>query len=433
MVVSERDVVAKLTWRLMPILAAAYFVAIVDRSNIGVAALTMNHDLGLSSSAFGFAAGVFFIPYVLLELPSNLALARFGARWWIARIMLTWGLISAAHALAWNGPSLYALRALLGAAEAGLVPGVIFYLTLWFPAAYRGRIISAFMLAIPVALVVGTPISALLLQLDGIMGLRGWQWMYILESLPAAILAIFIPFILPGSPKDAKFLTGPEREWLIRRLDQDKGGQGSSDPADHGSRWLQALLNPQVLLFCLMYYGLTNLNGAVSTFLPQILKERGFGSVQTGFIATIPYAFGALGMLALGALADRPGKRVPANFAALAIAVLGFLSASSTNDPMLKLASLSFAAFGAFAAIPVFWGLPTSLFGGAAAAASIALINALGNISSVVNPWVIGLLRDRGADYNGGLHWLAAMAGLSALVLTIIVGLRGRFSYNRVG
>ena len=156
--------------------------------------------------------------------PSNLALARFGARWWIARIMLTWGLISAAHALAWNGPSLYALRALLGAAEAGLVPGVIFYLTLWFPAAYRGRIISAFMLAIPVALVVGTPISALLLQLDGIMGLRGWQWMYILESLPAAILAIFIPFILPGSPRDAKFLTGPEREWLIRRLSETTRG-----------------------------------------------------------------------------------------------------------------------------------------------------------------------------------------------------------------
>ena len=178
-----------------------------------------------------------------------------------------------------------------------------------------------------------------------------------------------------------------------------------------------------------MYYGLTNLNGAVSTFLPQILKERGFGSVQTGFIATIPYAFGA--RACSRSAPWRTGQvSAWANFAALAIAVLGFLSASSTNDPMLKLASLSFAAFGAFAAIPVFWGLPTSLFGGAAAAASIALINALGNISSVVNPWVIGLLRDRGADYNGGLHWLAAMAGLSALVLTIIVGLRGRFSYD---
>lgn len=433
MSVSEKDVVRKLTWRLMPILAAAYFVAVIDRSNIGVAALTMNKDLGLSAAAFGFAAGVFFAPYVLLEIPSNLALERFGARWWIARIMLTWGLISAAHAFVWNAASLYAMRALLGAAEAGLVPGVIFYITQWFPAAYRGRIISAFMVAIPVALVIGTPASAILLQLNGRLGLRGWQWLYILEGLPAVALAGFVPYLLPSDPADAKFLSAQERDWLIQRLDGERGDRAGAEASTHGSRWLRALINPRVLPFCLMYYGLTNLNGAVSTFLPLIIKEYGFGSVQTGFLATIPYLFGAAGMIGLGYLADRPGKRVPANYAALGMAIVGLLASAVAKDPTLKLATLSFAAIGAFGAIPVFWGLPTSRLGGVTAAAAIALINALGNVSSVVNPWVIGLLRDRAGDYNGGLYWLAAMASLSAGVLTIIVSLRGGFSYNRVG
>jgi MFS family permease len=433
MAVSERAVITKLAWRLMPVLMAAYFIAVVDRSNIGVAALTMNRDLGLSATAFGFAAGVFFIPYVLLEIPSNLALERFGARWWIARIMASWGLISAAHALVWNAGSLYAMRALLGAAEAGLVPGVIFYLTQWFPTAWRGRIISAFMIAIPIALIVGTPVAALILRLDGVLGLRGWQWMYLLEGLPAVILALFVPFVLPGGPKDAQFLSDPERDWLVQRLADEKREGAASSPSGHGTGLLKALVSPKVLLFALMYYGLTNLNGAVSTFLPQIIKAYGFGPVQTGFLATIPYACGAAGMLALGYLADRPGKRVPANYAALGIAVAGLLAAASIDDPTLKLAALSLAAFGAFAAIPVFWGLPTSMLGAATTAGAIAMINALGNVSSVVNPWVIGVLRDRTGDYNGGLHWLAAMAGLSATVLTVILGLRGRFAYKPRG
>lgn len=389
----------------------------------------MNRDLGLSATAFGLAAGVFFVPYVLLEVPSNLALVRFGARWWIARIMASWGLISAAHAFAWNADSLYALRALLGAAEAGLVPGVIFYLTLWFPAAYRGRIISVFMISIPVALIVGTPISALLMRLDGLLGLHGWRWMYLLEGAPAMILAVFIPFVLPGEPKDATFLSEPERDWLIRRLDQEKSERAAS--AGHGLQALKTLLHPQVLLFCLMYYGLTNLNGAVSTFLPQIIKQYGFGVVQTGFLATIPYACGGAGMIALGALADQPGKRVATNYAALGTAVIGLLAAASIQDPTLKLAALSLAAVGAFAAIPVFWGLPTSVLGGATVAAAIALINALGNVSSVINPWVIGMLRDRTGDYNGGLYWLAAMASLSALVLTLIVFLMGEIPHKQ--
>lgn len=425
MTVSEKEIVKKLTWRLLPVLIFSYFIAIVDRANIGVAALTMNHDLGLSATAFGFAAGVFFVPYVLLELPSNLALERFGARWWIARIMLTWGLISAAHALVWNDNSLFVFRALLGAAEAGFFPGVVFYLTLWFPAAYRGRIISAFMTGIPIALVIGTPLSTILLQLDGLMGLHGWQWMYIIEGIPAIVLAFFIPFLLPSNPKEAKFLTAEERDWLIARMEKERREKEALLPIG-GGHVLKALFSAPVLLFCLMYYGLTNLNGAVSTFLPQILKEFGFGQIQTGFLAAIPYAFGAAGMLLLGRLADLPGRRPFANYVALSISIVGLIAAASTNDPSLKLMALCVAGFGVFGAMPVFWGLPTSILSGAAAAGGIAFINSLGNLSSVINPWIIGIIRDRTGNYNGGLYWLAIMATMSIIVLTVIVSLYGR-------
>lgn len=422
----EKDVVRKITRRLLPVLILSYFIAILDRANVGVAALTMNQDLGLSTAAFGFAAGVFFVPYVLLELPSNLALERFGARWWIARIMLTWGLISAAHAFVWSAESLYVLRALLGAAEAGFFPGVVFYLTLWFPAAYRGRIMSMFMTGIPIALVLGTPLSTVLLELDGLLGLHGWQWMYIIEGIPAVVLAVFIPFLLPSTPREAKFLSDQEKNWLVSRLETERAERSANSQGGHSKQLMKALLSPQVLLFCLMYYGLTNLNGAVSTFLPLILKEFGFGQLQSGFVAAIPYAFGAVGMLLLGRLADKPGKRVATNYLALGISIVGLLVTAWINDPTLKLISLCFAAIGVFGAMPVFWGLPTAVLSGVVAAGGIALINSLGNLSSVVNPWVIGIIRDQTGNFNGGFYWLALMATMSIVVLTVITLTFGR-------
>ena len=430
MAVSEQVVIRKLTWRLLPILIFAYFIAILDRANVGVAALTMNEDLGLSTASFGFAAGVFFVPYVLLEIPSNLALQRFGARWWIARIMLTWGLLSSAHALIWSASSLYAMRALLGAAEAGFFPGVVFYLTLWVPSAYRGRIISMFMAGIPIALVIGTPVSTLLLQMDGIAGLHGWQWMYLLEGIPAILLALCIPFILPSRPSEAKFLNADERDWLVARLAREESERAVLTASGHGKQLVKALLSPQVLLFCLMYYGLTNLNGAVSTFLPLILKEFGLTQMQTGFVAAIPYLFGMAGMLMLGRLADRPGKRRLANYVALSISIVGLVCAGASGDPTVKLAFLCLAAFGVFGAMPVFWGLPTAILSGAAAAGGIALINALGNLSSVINPWVIGTIRDATGNFNGGLYWLALMAAMSIVVLAVVTALYGRAEPN---
>lgn len=412
----EKRVIRKLSWRLIPLLIACYVIAVIDRANIGVAALTMNADIGLSAASFGLAAGLFFVPYALLELPSNLLMERIGARWWIARIMVTWGIISGAHIFVWNENSLYVMRALLGAAEAGFFPGIVFYLTMWFPAAWRGRIIASFMTGIPIALIIGTPISSLLLELHGWMGLSGWQIMFLIEAIPAVVLGLIVPFALPDKPKDAKFLEAEEQRWLIATLAAE---QKKLPPRGH-SGLLKALFSPLVLLFSLTYYGLANLNGAVSTFLPLIISETGLSHVQTGFITIIPYIFGLIGMLVLGRIADRPGSRLLANYAALLISCLGLLCVAWFDNSLLKMAFLCGSAFGFFGAMPVFWGLPAQFFPASVVAGSIALINALGSIASVVNPWVIGVIRDRSGSYNGGFYWLAAMALLSIITLSII-------------
>ena len=292
----EKRVIRKLSWRLIPLLIGCYVIAVIDRANIGVAALTMNADLGISAASFGLAAGLFFLPYAILELPSNLLMERVGARWWIARIMVTWGIISGAHMFVWSENSLYVMRALLGAAEAGFFPGIVFYLTLWFPVAWRGRIIASVMTGIPIALIIGTPVSSLLLELHGWLGLRGWQLMFLLEAIPAIVLGLIVPFALPDRPEDARFLSADEQHWLVTTLAAERQKLPSRG---HGGL-LKALFSPLVLLFSLTYYGLANLNGAVSTFLPLIISETGLSHVQTGFITIIPYVFGMAGMLVLG-------------------------------------------------------------------------------------------------------------------------------------
>lgn len=412
----ESRVTRKIALRILPILILCYFIAIIDRANIGVAALTMNADLGITAAAFGFAAGIFFVPYVLLEVPSNLALAKVGANWWIARIMVTWGIVGGLHAFVWDAPSLYVVRALMGAAEAGFFPGVIFYLTLWIPAAHRGRMIALFTAGIPIALMIGTPASGLLLNLDGWLGLAGWQWVFVIEAIPAIGVGLALPFILPSTPDKAKFLTTEERTWLVDTLAREKAAREAS--AGPKKKLWKILLSPQILVFALVYYGLTNLNGAISTFLPQILAPFGLGNTATTFIAAIPYAFGLVGMIVMGRIADRPGKRAFANYLALSISVLGLVASATIDDPLLKVIALCLTAFGVFGIMPVFWGLPTALLTGAAAAGGIALINALGNLSSVVNPAIIGVIRERSGDFNGGLLWLAAMGVVSMITLT---------------
>lgn len=419
MAVSEKAVIRKLTWRLLPILILSYFLSSLDRGNIGIAALTMRSDIGLSAEAFGFAVGLYSLPYILFEIPSNLALERFGARWWIARIMFMWGIVSGAHALAWSPGSLYAMRAMLGAAEAGLFPGILFYLTLWYPASYRSRITSIFMTAIPAAFVIGSPISTLFLKMDGLAGLHGWQWVFVLSALPTVALSICIPFILPSHPKDAKFLTDDERNWLIKKLEEERGGQSDHRNDSHNAQIFRTLFKPQVLLFALMYFGTVNLSGATAYFLPQIIRELGFGQIEAGFLSIIPQMAGIAGMLMLGWMADLRGKRRLANYVALFISLTGLIASASTDDPALKLLALTYATFGMYGAIPIFWGLPTSVLRGSAAAGGIALINSLGQFSGILNPWMMGLIRDKTASYNGGLLWLALMTIVAIVSLTM--------------
>jgi MFS transporter, ACS family, tartrate transporter len=416
--------VRRVAWRLMPLLTLCYFVSILDRSNIGVAALTMNHDLGLTATAFGLAAGIFAIPYMLFEVPSNLALVRFGPRLWIARIMFTWGIVAAAQAFVWNANSLYFARALLGAAEAGFVPGVLLYMTLWFPAAYRGRMIAIFFLGIPVSLVIGTPVSGLILGMDGLFGLHGWQWLYITEAVPALLLGILLRVLLPGDLRTARFLTPLERQRLTERLEAEHA-ERQRTPGTRSSLF-GALLDPRVLLLCFAYYGIAGLNNGVVTFLPLVLKAYGVTSLQATFLATIPYAFGALGMIVLGRFADKPGQRALANYLALAISIIGLVGSAYIESPGARMIAICVAAVGVFAAMPVFWGLPTGILSGAPAAVGIALVNALAQLASFVNPIVIGVIRDRTGNFNGGLLWLAVMAVMATLVLTIIFAVWGK-------
>jgi MFS family permease len=421
--VTESVVIRKLAWRVMPLLVAGYFIAIIDRANIGVAALTMNDDLGISPAVFGLAAGVFFIPYVLLEIPSNLALARFGARVWLARIMLTWGVFSALHAIVWDGTSFLVLRALLGAAEAGFFPGVIFLLTQWFPRQYRGRMMAIFTTGIPIALVIGTPLSGLLLNLEGALGLAGWQWLFIIEGIPAIVLAVLIFLYLPRSPEKATFLNADERQWLTSTLERERAEFAGGEK--HQSVW-RMLVNPRILVFAIAYYGLTNLNGAISTFLPQILGPLGFDTTGTTFIAAVPYAFGLLGMIALGRYADRAKRRSDAVYLALGIAIVGLVGSALAPTPLIQFIALCVAAIGVFGVLPAYWGVPTALMGGAAAAGSIAFINAFGNLSSVVNPAVIGSIKESTGTFQGGLLWLAAMGVVAVIALTFAIRLAAR-------
>jgi ACS family tartrate transporter-like MFS transporter len=412
----ERRTIARLSARLIPFLIICYFVAYLDRVNVGFAALTMNKDLGLSSTAFGLGAGIFFFSYFIFEVPSNLALERFGARKWIARIMFSWGLVSGAMLFVQGETSFYIVRVLLGAAEAGFFPGIIFYLTLWFPAVYRARIIGLFMAAIPLSSVIGAPVSGLLLGLDGIGGLKGWQWMFLLEAVPALIMAVVVWFYLTDKPEQARWLADDERDWLVNRLEAERRQR----VAAHGITVLQALVNPRVLALSLVYFGAVAANYGTAFFIPQIVKAFGLSNVQTGFVSAIPYVVGTLGMVWFGRRSDRTMERKGHAAVALAIAAIGIGLSPLLADPVLKIIALSVGAFGVFAVLPVFWTLPTAFLSGAAAAAGIATINSIGNLAGFVGPFAMGALKDATGSFAAGL-WV--ISGLAVLAMGVVLSL----------
>jgi MFS transporter, ACS family, tartrate transporter len=412
----ERATMRKVMRRFVPVLFVSSLVALLDRTNVGFAALTMNNDLGLSSTAFGFGAGLFFLTYILFEVPSNLALERFGARRWIARIMFTWGLLAGATAFVQGEFSFYAVRLLLGAAEAGFFPGVFFFFTLWMPFGYRARVLAIFLAAGVAASVIGSPVSGLLMQLNGLAGLKGWQWMFLIEALPALLLTPVILRVLSDKPSDASWLRVPERDWLIERLDKEACQRPAAD--QHGL--LNSLLSPVVIWLGAAYFGTTGISWGLVFFLPQIVEQFGLSIVQTGFVSAIPFAVAMVGMIWWGRRSDRLTERRFHLLLPLALAAIGLAASTLVGSPLLRLALLSIAAFGVYSAIIIFWTLAPRFLAPRAAAAGIALINSLGNLSGFVDTYTIGAIRDLTGSFSGGLQLLSGFGVIALLILAVL-------------
>src|SRR6202047_5170335 len=388
----ETSTIRAISWRLIPFLVLAYFFSYLDRVNLGFAALTMNAELKFSPTVFAWGAGIFFIGYFIFEVPSNLALERFGASRWIARIMVTWGIISAAMALVSGVWSFYALRFLLGVAEAGFFPGIILYLTYWYPAEYRARFLAAFAIAVPVSTVIGAPISGLLLGLDGAMGLKGWQWLFIIEGVPPVLLGVFTWFYLTDRPAKANWLTPAQKAWLSSRLESEIAAKQAAAHLTLG----QGVALPTVLTLSLIYFGFVGALYGMQFWLPQIVKAFGFSNAQTGFVTAVPYLFGTVAMILWARHSDATRERVkhvgfPLLLTAAALGVCGYI-----NDPYVTMVALTVAAIGTFCTFGVFWTLPTAWLSGTAAAGAIALINSIGNLAGFGGPYLIGW--GQGAD-----------------------------------
>lgn len=409
----ETSTIRAISWRLIPFLILAYFLAYLDRVNLGFAALTMNADLNFSPTVFAWGAGIFFIGYFIFEVPSNIALEKFGASRWIARIMVSWGVISALMAVVGGPTSFYVLRFLLGVAEAGFFPGIILYLTYWYPAAYRARFLAAFAIAVPVSTVIGAPISGMLLGMDGVMGLKGWQWLFIIEGIPSVLLGIVTWFYLTDKPSKADWLTPDQKMWLADRLESERTMKESV----HGMSLGQALSSPKVLMLSVIYFGFVAALYGMQFWLPQIVKAFGLTNTQTGFVTAIPYAFGSIAMILWARHSDRTRERVwhvglPLLLIAVALAVSGVVS-----NPAVTMVALTVAAVGVFCTFALFWTLPTAWLSGTAAAGAIAMINSIGNLAGFGGPYLIGWVKEATGSTSTGLLVLAAMPLIAGILV----------------
>jgi ACS family tartrate transporter-like MFS transporter len=399
--------------RLIPFLFLLYVAAYLDRINVGFAQLQMKTALGFSDSAYGLGAGVFFIGYFLFEVPSNLVLARIGARVWIARIMITWGLVSGAMAFIESPTGFYVLRFLLGAAEAGFFPGIVYYLGLWFPARERAAAVSRFMTATAIAGVIGAPLSAWLFTLDGAYGLAGWQWIFVAEAVPSIALGVAVIFVLTDRPDAARWLTGPERAALAATM----RAEADAIAAEHRIDLRGALLHPIVWRLCVLYFTLIVGFYGISFWSPQIIQALGsLDRVQASLVSAIPYVCAAVAMVVAGAHSDRSGERRLHIAVAALVGACGIIATAFLREPVFGVVALSVAAAGIWSAVPVFWSLPTTFLSGTAAAGAIALINSFGNLGGFVGPYVIGRVHDATGSYGAGLLVIAGSL-LAAVVL----------------
>ena len=416
----EQTTMRRVMLRIMPFIMLCYFVAYLDRVNVGFAALQMNKALGLNAAAYGFGAGLFFLGYCVCEVPSNLLLFKFGARRWIARIMFTWGLCAGGMAFVSGADGFYLVRTLLGMAEAGFQPGVLFFLTLWFPEAYRGRVMGMFFAAIPMSGIIGAPISGVLLSLDGTLGLQGWQWLYLIEAAPAIILAPIVAFYLQDSPAQARWLPDASRDWLVQTLRTEK------NRVEGRRRYsvTQALTNPWVVFLAAIYFTNVCLNNGIALFLPQIVKGFGLTNTQTGFVAAIPSLVALVAVIWFGRKSDRSQERY--GHAAFANLVGGgaLLASALLVDPVSRVAALSLALAGTLSFAGVFWTIPAAFLSGISAAGGIAAISAVGIIGGFVSPWFVGYLRDITGDFRWGLGAVGCLAIVAAAALYAVGRLR---------
>jgi ACS family tartrate transporter-like MFS transporter len=414
--------VRKARWRILPLICLLYFIAYLDRNNVGFARETMSADLGLTASAFGLGAGLFFIGYTLCEIPSNAGMHRFGARRWISRILIPWGLLAMGTAFVVDDTSFAVVRFLLGIAEAGFFPAVVFYFTLWFPVRERAAVLGVFVLAQPIANMIGAPLSGALLELDGLGGLHGWQWMYLIQGLPAVLFGIVVPFLLTDRPTAARWLTHEEKSALETVFSDD-----NSRVTAPNHRFFSALKDPRAWAYALLNFGMVLGIYGLAFWLPSIVEELGdFSPLQRSLVVAVPYAVGACFVLWWSRRADRTGKRAWHVTISLCVAAVGLLGAGSslTISPVAAMVSLSIAAIGIYTAIGPMLSMSASLFSGAAAAAGIGLVGAVGNIGGFVSPVAVGWLTDLTGSTQAGVLLLAGALAITALGTWLFAGRR---------
>lgn len=380
----------RVLWRLLPFIFCCYVISYLDRTNVGFAALSMNQDLGLTATMFGWAAGLFFFGYFIFELPSNLLLQRFGARVWIARIMVTWGLLSMATAFATGPVSFSILRFMLGVAEAGFTPGIYLFFTYWFPGKWRAKATAAFLLGIPTANIIGSPLSGWLMQQHDVMGLKNWQLLLVTESLPAVLLGIACLWVLVDNPVKAKWLSEREKHWLSNRITQEQQSIGAS----HGSTLRSALTNPKVFTLAAINFCCIVGSVGIGMWLPQIIKGLGISASTLGLVVALPYILGAIAMTLWARLANRSEQRLPYVVAALAMAAVALVVAALVADPLVKIGALCMAVASILSFQATFWAIPSTFLTGRAAAGGLAMIVSIGNLGGFTGPFMIGVIKD---------------------------------------
>jgi ACS family tartrate transporter-like MFS transporter len=411
----EQSAMRKAAWRLVPFLGLAYFVNALDRSNVAVAALTMNKSLGFTAAEYGLGAGAFFWSYVLFQVPSNMILSRLGARRWLTVVILAWGLCSASTALVTDVKTFALVRFMLGVAEAGYFPGVIFFMTRWFPSRHRGRAMGVFYAFAAAAVSTGAPISGNILVLHGWLGLQGWQWIFLIEAAPALLLAVLCPFLLRDDPAHAQWLTAEEKDWLKQTLAREQ----SVAAGDTGSP-LGLLRDSKMILLIIAYLAIGFGVYANVFFLPLIIKDLGFSNLTVSYLAAVPAALGAVGMVLVSRSSDRSGERIwhvtlPTLLAAVALLVTGMF----VGNPWVELIGLCVVGVGISSCLPCFWNLPTAYLGAGSAAAGIAIINSVGNLSGYLAPQLMGLLRDLTGNYSLGLLVVGGIVLFAAVMLPL--------------